>query len=80
MFWSIAVRRDVVRRALKAAIFVGIILIAINHGDALITFEIDGLSLAKMLLTLMVPYCVSTYSSVSTIQVYEQEKPAEHSR
>ena len=79
MFWSIALRRDVVRRALKAAIFVGIILIAINHGDALITLEIDGLSLAKMLLTLMVPYCVSTYSSVRTIQVYEQEKTVEHS-
>ena len=68
MFWSIATRRDVVLRALKTALIVGAILIAINQGDVLMAFEIDGVRLAKMLLTLMVPYCVSTYSSVRAIQ------------
>ena len=68
MFWSIATRRDVVGRALKTALLVGAILIAINQGDRLMAFEIDGVSLAKMLLTLIVPYCVSTYSSVRAIQ------------
>ncbi len=71
MFWPIVTRSDVVQRALKSALIVGIILIAINHGDALMAAEIDGRSLAKMLLTLLVPYCVSTYSSVKAIQRYE---------
>ena len=71
MFWPIATRSDVVQRALKSALIVGIILIVINHGDALMAAEIDGRSLAKMLLTLLVPYCVSTYSSVKAIQRYE---------
>ncbi len=73
VFWSIATRRDVVRRALKTALLVGIILIAINHGDALMALNVDGQSIAKMLLTLAVPYCVSTYSSVKTIQHYEAD-------
>ena len=71
MFWPIATRGDVVQRALRTALIVGIILIVINHGDALMAAEIDGRSLAKMLLTLLVPYCVSTYSSVKAIQRYE---------
>ncbi len=71
MFWSIATRRDVVARALKTALIVGAILIAINQGDRLLAFEIDSASLAKMLLTLIVPYCVSTYSSVRAIQSSE---------
>ncbi|MCZ6640188.1 MAG: nitrate/nitrite transporter NrtS [Gammaproteobacteria bacterium] len=74
MFWSIAIRRDIVRRAFKAALLVGMILIAINQGDVLIAFEIDGSNLAKMVLTFMVPYCVSTYSSVRAVQDYEEDR------
>ncbi len=74
MFWSIAIRSDVAARALKTALFVGTILIAINQGDVLIALEIDSLNLTKMLLTLMVPYCVSTYSSVRAIQSSGENK------
>ncbi len=72
MFWSIATRSDVVRQALKVALVVGAILIAINHGDALMTFEVESSRLARMLLTILVPYCVSTYSSVKAIQSFER--------
>lgn len=68
MFWTIAARRDVVIRALKTAALVGLVLIAINHGDALLAGDLDGMRLARMLLTVLVPYSVSTYASVRAIQ------------
>lgn len=71
MFWAIARRRDVVVRATKTAIFVGAILILINHIDALVSGAIDPARLVKMLLTLLVPYSVSTYASVRAIQSAE---------
>ena len=55
-----------VRRALLTTVIVGTVLITINHGDALLRGEVDGVRLAKMLLTLAVPYIVSTVSSVAT--------------
>ena len=47
------------------AVVVGPILIAINHGDALLAGEADGGRWLKMALTLLVPYLVSTISSVA---------------
>ena len=67
-FWSIALRGDVVRRALAYGVVVGAILVAINHGDALLRGDIDWVRLAKMTLTPLVPYCVSTLSSVSALR------------
>lgn len=55
-------------RALKYAVGVGAILIAINHGDALLRGQIDPERLAKMGLTVLVPYCVSTASSVAALR------------
>ena len=54
----------VVNRALKYAVIVGAILIAINHGDAIMRGEISGGRLFKMSLTVLVPYTVSTLSSL----------------
>ena len=68
MFWSLASRHDVVVRALKTALLVGSILIAVNHGDALLRGDIDFVRLLKMLVTMAVPYCVSTFASVSTLK------------
>ncbi len=65
---GVATRRDVVSRALGYAIVVGAILISINHGDALVRGELGEARLLKMALTLMVPYCVSTSSSVGAIR------------
>ena len=51
------------RRSLIVALIVGTILNLINQGDAVFT----GMSIdvTKLLLTYLVPYCVSTYGAVS---------------
>ena len=56
------------RRALGYAVVVGAILIAINHGDALLRGEVDGVRALKMGLTVLVPYVVSTLSSVQALR------------
>jgi hypothetical protein len=71
VFWAIAIRRDVLVRALKTAALVGLVLIAINHGDALLAGAVDATRVAKMMLTILVPYSVSTYASVRAIQGIE---------
>ena len=63
-FWRHALAASVVRRALGYAVVVGAILIGINHGDALLRGEWSATRLFKMGLTVLVPYCVSTLSSV----------------
>lgn len=54
------------RRAGVTALTVGPILIAINHGPAILAGEVTGGRLAQMCLTVVVPFIVSTVSSVST--------------
>ena len=67
-FLRVASQRSVVRRALAYAVVVGGILIAINHGDAILAGDVSGARLLKMGLTAMVPYAVSTLSSVSAMR------------
>jgi len=67
-FIELATSKAVVRRALGYAVVVGAILIAINHGDALAAGELGPGRLAKMALTVMVPYLVSTFSSVQAMR------------
>jgi len=67
-FWRVATEPAIVRRALGYAVGVGAILIAINHGDALLRGDIDGLRAFKMALTVCVPYAVSTLSSVAALR------------
>ena len=64
----LATRRSIVRRSLKYAIGVGAVLIAINHGDALVRGDISTGRLLRMFLTVCVPYLVSTASSVGAIR------------
>jgi hypothetical protein len=61
-------RPAVVRRALGYAVVVGAILILINHGDALFDGNMDGRRVARMALTAIVPYVVSTLSSVGALR------------
>jgi hypothetical protein len=65
---AIASEARVVRRALAFALVVGSVLIAINHGDALLAGEVGPGRWLKMGLTLMVPYVVSTWSSVLAVR------------
>ncbi|MEJ2533452.1 MAG: nitrate/nitrite transporter NrtS [Halioglobus sp.] len=63
---AIATRPDIVRRSLKVGLVVGTILAAINHGDRIVAMNLDLTSGCKILLTYLVPYCVSTWASVQT--------------
>jgi hypothetical protein len=66
-FLRLAFSPAVVRRGLFYAVVVGPILIAINHFDAIARGDVDAVRLAKMGLTLLVPYLVSTFSSVGAM-------------
>lgn len=65
---AVASRPDVVRRGLGYAIVVGAVLIGINHGDAILRGDISSQRLLKMALTVVVPYLVSTFSSVGAMR------------
>ncbi len=58
----------VVRRALKYAIVVGTVLIAIKHGDAIDRGDLDAIRFFKMGLTMLVLYAVSALSSVGAMR------------
>lgn len=60
--------RSVVRRACRYAVCVGALLITINHGDAILRGDISIARLLRMALTAIVPYAVSTASSVSALR------------
>jgi hypothetical protein len=51
-------------RAVGVALVVGTILFAINQLDAVLRGELTFVLAAKVALTYLVPYCVSTYSAV----------------
>jgi hypothetical protein len=64
----------VVRRALRTMLVVGSLLIGINHGGALLRGDVDGDRLWKICLTLLVPYGVSTTSSVSALRSVDRSE------
>lgn len=66
-WFALATTGPVVQRALKFAVVVGAILILINHGDAILNGEVDSTRIAKIALTVLVPYAVSTASSVAAL-------------
>jgi hypothetical protein len=70
---ALALSRGVVRRALAMAAIVGALLIAINHGDALLRGDVSRERALRMALTLLVPYCVSTVSSVGAMRALQGE-------
>ena len=67
-FLRLALSAPVMRRALKYAIVVGAILVTINHGEALIHRQVGAGRLIQMGLTVLVPYIVSTLSSVEAMR------------
>ena len=75
-FVQIATRKSVVKRASRIAIVVGIVLGLLNHGDAIFTGTLTTVQLAKICLTFLVPYSVSTYSSVLAIRERDAELDA----
>ncbi|WP_299369862.1 nitrate/nitrite transporter NrtS [uncultured Tateyamaria sp.] len=67
-FWTIATDRTVVARAFKIALIVGTVIALINHGDKVATGAMTGIDWLKCALTFLVPYSVSTYSSVMAVR------------
>ena len=54
---------------------VGTLLVAINHGQAIIAGQITQEKIFQMFLTMIVPYIVSTASSVATRHEMSQVSP-----
>ena len=73
---ALATDRLIVRRASRVAVIVGSVLLAINHGEAILRGDFSPARLLRMGLTVLVPYCVSTYSSVAALrhQILEEQR------
>ncbi len=72
-WFQVAFQPSVLRRGLLYAILVGSVLVGINHGDAILHGDADG-RLLKIVLTILVPYLVSTFSSVGAIRALHGSK------
>lgn len=69
--WEALGARAVVHRGLRVGIIVGTILVAINQGGLIL----DGVMppLWKILMTYVVPYCVSSYSSAANMVAHARK-------
>lgn len=67
-WFALALSPSVVRRGLAYAVIVGAVLIAINHSDAILRGQVSAGRAWRMALTVMVPYVVSTLSSVGAMR------------
>lgn len=65
-WFSLAVEIKTLKRSIKVAVIVGTILMLINHGDIILYGDIEVHHMLKIILTYLVPYLVSTYSSVES--------------
>lgn len=65
-WFSLAIEIKTLKRSIKVAVIVGTILMLINHGDILLYGDIEVHHMLKIILTYLVPYLVSTYSSVES--------------
>lgn len=67
-FLHIATQRNVVRRAILYAVVVGMLLVLINYGDAILSGGVKPGQIIRMAITVLVPYMVSTLSSVAAVR------------
>ncbi|MDQ6987042.1 MAG: nitrate/nitrite transporter NrtS [Mariprofundaceae bacterium] len=72
---KIATRWEVIRTATKFALIVGPVLALINHGDAIFAGTMQMLDWLKVGLTMIVPYTVSTLSSISAYRSCKIKPP-----
>lgn len=64
---TLARQPKVIRSTIIVAITVGTILNLINQGDAIVNGQ--PVIVWKIILTYMVPYCVSTYGAVMALKI-----------
>jgi len=62
---KIACQPKVISTATRFALIVGPVLVMINHGDSIINHTMSNEEWLKSALTMIVPYLVSTLSSIS---------------
>ena len=63
-----ALRPDILRRSLRVSLIVGTLLALINHGDRLLTGELDRGAVTKILLSYAVPFAVASWSAVQALR------------
>jgi len=68
LFFRLAILPEVVHNAVKVSLVVGTLLAIINHGDAIMHMEMPAQTALKIVLSYLVPYCVSTYSAVKVLR------------
>lgn len=76
-FFHIATQRNVVRRAILYAVVVGMLLVAINYGDAILSGCLTWNQIIRMVVTVLVPYTVSTLSSIAAVRESNRLRPHE---
>ncbi len=69
-FFKLAFHRQTIFTALKVSFVVGIILNLINQMDILYACQFEKLNVLKVILTFIVPFLVSVYSTTKTKIVY----------
>ena len=67
-FWELATQPEVYKRASRLALIVGPVIGLINHGDKILNATMEFVDWSKFGLTFIVPYCVSTWSSVMALR------------
>jgi hypothetical protein len=63
-----ALRPDVVRRSLRVAALVGMVLVTIHYTDRWLAGSLTRADWLKMALTFLVPYAVATYAAVDALR------------
>ncbi len=63
-YYLLAAEKNTLRRAIRVSILVGIILNLINNPDIFSSLSFHELHLGRVMLTFVVPFCVSMYSSI----------------
>jgi hypothetical protein len=71
-----AFQGSVVRRGLLYSVVVGSVLVSINHGDAILRGDVGGGRLLRIALTVLVPYLVSTSSSLAATRELRRSQDA----
>ena len=73
-FIKMGLRRDIILRSLKVSLVVGTILVIINKSGIILQGNLDFFSVIQILLTYLVPFLVSEYSSISMLYQAEKQK------
>ena len=75
-WFRLAFLPSVIRRSLTYALIVGTILTAINHGPAILQAQMTPGRWLQVGLTVLVPYTVSTLSSVGAMRKMQADAAA----